>query len=107
VGGAGTGTHGTVEGRLGKGAGHVRERLSGLCPWEPIRPGIEGQRMSAIGGNSNVRYICTATWLESPWSVPGIDVGRRASIAIIEMEMWVQGLTWRKTCPQPTPSTHI
>jgi len=56
VGGGGTGINGTEETRRGNGAGHVREERSGDCPLQPIRPGIEGQRMPAIGGNSHVRY---------------------------------------------------
>jgi len=28
-------------------------------------------------------------------------------LAINGMEMWVEGLTWRETCPRPTPSTLI
>ena len=52
-------------------------------------------------------YSWTATWLRSPRSVPVLDVGRRASLAINGMEKWVEGLTWRETCPRPAPSTHI
>jgi len=107
VGGGGTGSNGTEETRRGKGAGHKREERSGDCPSQPVRPGIEGQRMPAIGRNSHVSYSWTATWLRSPRSVPVFDVGGRASLAICGMEMWVQGLTWRETCPRPTQSTHI
>ena len=107
VGGGGAGIDGTEETRRGKGAGRVREERSGDCLSQPIRPGIEGQRMPEIGENSHVSFSWTATWLRSPRSVPVRDVGRRASLAIYGMEMWVQGLTWHETCPRPTPSTQI
>ena len=55
----------------------------------------------------HVSYSWTATRLRSPRTVPVLDVGRRASFAISGMEMWVEDLTWRETCPRPTPSTHI
>jgi len=87
----GTGINGTEETRRGKGAGRVREERLGDCPSEPVRPGIECQRMPAIGVNSHVSYSWTATWLLSPRSVPVLDVGRRASLAINGMEMWVEG----------------
>jgi len=106
VGAGGTGINGTEETRRGKGAGHVREERLGDCLSQPVRPGIEGKLMPAIGGNNHVSYSWTATWLRSPRSVPGFDVGRMASLAIYGMEMWVQGLTCRETCPRPTPSTH-
>jgi len=107
VGGGGMGINGIEETRRGKGAGHVQEEWWADCPSQPVRPGIEGQRMPAIGGNSHVSYSWTAMWLRSPRPILFFDVGRRASLAIYGMEMWVQGLTWRETCPRPTPSTHI
>jgi len=70
VGGGGTGINGAEETRRGKGAARVLEERSGDCPSQPGRPGIEGQRMPAIGGNSHVSYSWTATWLRSPRSVP-------------------------------------
>jgi len=76
VGGGGTGI--AEETRRGKGAGRVREERSGDCPSQPVRPGIEGQRMPAIGGNSHVSHSWTATWLRSPRSVPVLDVSWRA-----------------------------
>jgi len=107
VGGGETGINGTEETRRGKGAGHVREERSGDCPSQLVRTGIEGQRMPAIGGNNHVSYPWTATWLRSPRSVPVFDMGRTASLEIYGMKMWVQGLTWRETCPRRTQSTHI
>jgi len=74
VGGGGTSINCTEETRRGKGAGRVRGERSGDCPSQPVRPGIEGQRMPAIGGNSHVSYSWTATWLRSPRSVPVSDV---------------------------------
>jgi len=56
VGGGGTGINGTKKTRRGNGAGHMREERSGDCPLQHKRPGIEGQRMPAIGGNSHVSY---------------------------------------------------
>jgi len=53
VGFGGTGINGTEETRWGKGAGHVREARSGDCPLQPVRPGIERQRMPAVGGNGH------------------------------------------------------
>ena len=87
AGGGRTGINGIGETRRGKCAGHVPEERSGDCPSQPVRPGIEGHRMPAIGGNSHVSYSWTATWLQSPRSVPVFDVGRRATLAICGMEM--------------------
>ena len=107
VGGGGTGINGAENTRRGKGAARVREERWGDCPSQPISPGIEGQRMPEIGGNSHVSYSWTDTWLRSPRSVPVFDMGPRASLGIYGINMCAQGLTWRETCPRPTPLTHI
>jgi len=57
--------------------------------------------MPAIGGNFHVSYSWTATWLQSPRSVPVLEVGRRASLATMEWKCGSRAHRGVKGVPDP------
>jgi len=61
----------------------------------------------AICGKKSVSDTSSRTWLLPPRSIPLRRVGRRDPVAVNGLQMWVEALTWRETCPRPRVGEHV